>query len=200
MFEHSNLPDVAAVARRTMVGALVVGVVGLAALLFFDQPWAALGLCIGLGMGMGNFRLIVRSVVKVGKRAQANKRRPLAMNTLSRLMAMTVVALVLVWFVTPLGFGIVGGMALFQFILLANVTRSMLKAGGGGGGAALLLGAFSARGMALDDDGPSAAGVDGGVPADGAPSAALDAPGATLPGATLPSVTLRRPEDGRGAA
>lgn len=155
MFEHSNLPDVAAVARRTMVASLVVGVVGLAALLFFDQPWAALGLCIGIAMGMGNFRLIVRSVLKVGKRAQANKRRPLAMNTLSRLMVMTVIALVLVWFVTPLGFGIVGGMALFQFVLLANVTRSMLKAagGGGGGGAALLLGAMSGRGLELDDAG-----------------------------------------------
>ena len=153
MFEQSNLPDVAAVARRTMVASLVVGVVGLVALLFFDQPWAALGLCIGIAMGMGNFRLIVRSVLKVGRRAQTNKRRPLAMNTLSRLMVMTVIALVLVWFVTPLGFGIVGGMALFQFILLANVTRSMLKAagGGGGGGAALLLGAISGRGLDLDD-------------------------------------------------
>ncbi|MGH8980960.1 MAG: ATP synthase subunit I [Acidimicrobiales bacterium] len=150
MFEQSKLPDVAAVARRTTLGALVVGVVGLVALLFFDQPWAALGLCIGLGMGMANFRLIVRSVVKVGKRAQANKRRPLAMNTLSRLMLMTVIALVLVWFVTPLGFGIIGGLALFQFILLANVTRSMLKAGGAGG--ASLLGVLTSRGLGLDED------------------------------------------------
>lgn len=177
MFEQSNLPDVAAVARRTMVASLVVGVVGLAALLFFDQPWAALGLCIGIAMGMGNFRLIVRSVVKVGKRAQANKRRPLAMNTLSRLMVMTVIALVLVWFVTPLGFGIVGGMAVFQFVLLANVTRSMLKAagGGGGGGAALLLSAMSGRGLDFGD-------ADVHTPADG------------------PSLDAHDHEDGRGAA
>ncbi len=129
MFERFQLPDVAVVARRTMVAALILGVVGLAALLFFDQPWAALGLCIGLGMGMGNFRLILRSVLKVGARAQANKRRPLAMNTLGRLMLMTVVALVLVWVDPPLGLGIIGGVALFQFLLLANVTRSMLKMG-----------------------------------------------------------------------
>lgn len=187
MFEQSNLPDVAAVARRTMVGALVVGVVGLGALLFFSQPWAALGLCIGLGMGMGNFRLIVRSVVKVGKRAQANKRRPLAMNTLSRLMLMTVIALVLVWFITPLGFGIVGGMALFQFILLANVTRSMLKAGGGGGGAALLFGAMAGRGLTL---GAGAGDGPGDAPAVGEPSVALEGPGAAI----------EAPEDGRGAA
>lgn len=129
VFERFQLPDVAAVARRTMVVALILGVVGLAVLLFFDQPWAALGLCIGLGMGMGNFRLIVRSVLKVGARAQANKRRPLALSTLSRLMLMTVVALALVWLDAPLGLGIIGGLALFQFLLLANVTRSMLRMG-----------------------------------------------------------------------
>jgi len=129
MFDRFQLPDVAAVARRTMLGALVAGVVGLVVLLFVNQTWAALGLCIGLALGMGNFRLVVRSVLKVGRRAEANKRRPLAMNTLGRLMAMTAVALVLAWFVTPLGLGMVGGLALFQFLLLANVTRAMLKAG-----------------------------------------------------------------------
>lgn len=129
MFERFQLPDVAAVARRTMLGALVVGVLGLVVLLLFSQTWAALGLCIGLALGMGNFRLIIRSVLRIGKRADVNKRRPLATNTLGRLMAMTVVALVLAWFVTPLGLGIVGGLALFQFLLLANVTRAMLKAG-----------------------------------------------------------------------
>lgn len=127
MFERFQLPDVALVARRTMVTALIVGVVGLAALLFFNQTWGALGLCIGIGLGIGNFRLILRSVMKVGRRVEGNTRRPLAMNTLGRLMAMTVVALVLAWIKPPLGLGIIGGLALFQFILLGNVTRSMMK-------------------------------------------------------------------------
>lgn len=132
MFEHFQLPDVTAVARRTMLAALAVGVVGLVVLLLFSQTWAALGLCIGVALGIGNFRLIVRSVLKVGRRMEGNRRRPLAMNTLSRLMAMTIVALVLAWVKPPLGLGIIGGLALFQFVLLANVTRSMLRAGGGG--------------------------------------------------------------------
>jgi len=117
-----------------MIGSIVLGVVGLAVLLFFNETWAALGLCIGLGLGMINFRLIVRSVLRVGERDPVNKRRPLAMNTLARLMAITVVALVLAWFETPLGLGIIGGVAAFQFILLANVTRTMLKAQAAGGG------------------------------------------------------------------
>ncbi|MGH9054401.1 MAG: hypothetical protein ACRDYY_00825, partial [Acidimicrobiales bacterium] len=130
----------------TMVASLVAGAVGLVALLFLGLPWAAVGFCAGLGMGMGNFRLIVRSVVRVGKRHSERTRRPLAINTLGRLAVMTVVALVLVWFVPPLGLGIVGGIAVFQVVLLANVTRSMLKSGGAGGGG-LLLAALSGSPM-----------------------------------------------------
>ncbi len=164
MFERLQLPDVAAVARRTMLGALAVGVLGLVVLLLFSQTWAALGLCVGIALGIGNFRLIVRSVLKVGRRADANKRRPLAMNTLGRLMTMTVVALVLAWVKPPLGLGIIGGLALFQFLLLANVTRSMLKAGlsgPAGGGFAFLLGAGAADPLGAGDvpgagDGPGA--------------------------------------------
>ena len=150
MFERVQLPDVATVARRTMLGALVVGVLGLVVLLLFSQNWASLGLCVGIGLGMVNFRLVMRSVAKVGRRAEGNKRRPLAMNTLGRLMTMTVIALALAWVEPPLGLGIIGGLALFQFLLLANVTRSMLKAGvagagfGGAGGLALLFGSMPA--------------------------------------------------------
>jgi cell division protein FtsW (lipid II flippase) len=131
MFDHFSLPDVAAVSRRTMLGSLVLGAVGLVVLLLFSQPWAALGFCAGLGLGMSNFRLIQRSVVKVGERAEANKRRPLAINTMGRMAVITVVALGLVLVEPPLGFGLLGGLALFQMLLLANVTRSMLKMGAG---------------------------------------------------------------------
>lgn len=117
-----------------MLSALAIGVVGLLVLLWSDLPWAAVGLCAGIALGIGNFRLVVRSVLKVGARAEENKRRPLALNTLGRLMAMTVVALVLAWFVTPLGLGMIGGIALFQFVLLANVTSAMLRGGDPGAG------------------------------------------------------------------
>jgi hypothetical protein len=175
MFERFQLPDVAAVARRTMLGALAVGVLGLVVLLLLSQTWAALGLCVGIALGIGNFRLIVRSVLKVGRRAEANKRRPLAMNTLGRLMTMTVLALVLAWVKPPLGLGIIGGLALFQFLLLANVTRSMLKAGlsgpSSGGGLAFLLGAGPGdpldQGDAAGEGRGDAGGLGGGDGASG---------------------------------
>ncbi|MGH8987556.1 MAG: hypothetical protein ACRDXC_03020 [Acidimicrobiales bacterium] len=167
MFERFQLPDVAAVARRTMLSALAVGVLGLVLLLLFNQTWGALGLCIGIALGIGNFRLIVRSVLKVGRRGEGDKRRPLAMNTLGRLMSMTVVALVLAWVKPALGLGIIGGLALFQFLLLGNVTRSMLKAGvagtvPGGGGLAFLLGASGLGDPLGSGDAPGAGPVDTG--------------------------------------
>lgn len=114
-----------------MLGSLGAGVVGLIVCMLVSQPWVGLGLCIGLAVGISNFRLIQRSVVKVGQRVDQNKRRPLAMNTLGRMGVVTVIALGLLFLLPPLGFGLLGGLALFQFILLGNVTRSMLKMGAG---------------------------------------------------------------------
>ena len=57
MFDRFSLPDVddrCPVARCSC--ALVIGVVGLVVLLLVSQPWAALGLCVGLGLGVLNFR------------------------------------------------------------------------------------------------------------------------------------------------
>src|ERR1700678_3968158 len=114
MFDKFSLPDVIIVSRRTMITSIIIGVVGMVVLLLFSQPWAALGLAIGLGWGMLNFRMIQRSVVKVGEREDANKRRPLAINTLGRMALITVVALGLLLLKPPLGFGLLGGLALFQ--------------------------------------------------------------------------------------
>ena len=63
MFQRFSLPDLAAVARRTVLGSVIVGVVGLAVLVAINQLWAALGLCFGIGVGLSNFRLAQRSVV-----------------------------------------------------------------------------------------------------------------------------------------
>lgn len=129
MFANFSLPDVATVSRRTVLGALVIGVVGLLGSLLLSAPLIGLGLCIGLGIGIFNFRLIQRSVVKVGERQDENKRRPLALNTLGRLVVISVIALALLFVSFDLGLGVMVGLALFQAFLLLNVTRSMFKMG-----------------------------------------------------------------------
>lgn len=125
LFERFTLPDLSRLARRTVIisvlGALVILVV--AALL--DAPLVGLGACIGVALGVVNFRMVTRSVVRVGERQPENKRRPLAMNTLSRLGVISAVALGLLFLSFELGFGVLGGLALFQMVLLSNATRLM---------------------------------------------------------------------------
>ena len=129
MFDSVTLPDLARVSRRTVMGSLIVGVIGLAVCVAFGAAVVALGLGLGLGLGLLNFRMVQRSVVRVGARPVENKRRPLATNTLARLAAISGVTLGLLWVNFGLGFGILAGLAAFQLMLVLNVARSMLAAG-----------------------------------------------------------------------
>jgi hypothetical protein len=129
MFAHFSLPNVPDVARRTVSMVLVVGVAALVACVSFGVPLLGLGACIGLGLGTLNFRMIGNSVARVSASEVDNKRRPLAVNTLGRLGIITVVTLGLMTVSHELGFGILAGLAVFQLIMLANVARSMAKAG-----------------------------------------------------------------------
>jgi uncharacterized membrane protein required for colicin V production len=129
VFAHFSLPNVGDVARRTTGSALVVGVAGLVAAVSFGYLLVGLGGCIGLALGLLNFRLIGVSVDKVTAMDVDNPKRPLAVNTLGRMGVITVIALGLCFVSKPLGFGVLGGLAAFQIILVANFARSMAKAG-----------------------------------------------------------------------
>ncbi|MGC8462323.1 MAG: hypothetical protein ACP5P9_01435 [Acidimicrobiales bacterium] len=129
MFAHFSLPDIPAVSRRTMTGALVLGVAALVACVSFGKPLIGVGACIGLALGTLNFRMVGASVVKVSRREEENKRRPLAMNTMARLGVVSVVALALLFVAFDLGFGVLAGLAVFQLTLLVNVARSMARLG-----------------------------------------------------------------------
>jgi ATP synthase I chain len=129
MFAHFELPDVSAIARRTTSMALVFGVAAIVAAVSFGNPLVGLGACIGLGLGLFNFRMIGNSVVRVAASDVENKRRPLALNTLGRLGIITVVAIGLMLVSHSLGWGVFGGLFVFQIILLTNAARSMARPG-----------------------------------------------------------------------
>ena len=129
MFVHFSLPNVPDVSRRTVSMVLVVGVAALVACFSFDKLLVGIGASIGLGLGTLNFRMVGNSVARVSSSGVENKRRPLALNTFGRLAIITVVTLGLMTFSHQLGFGILAGLAVFQMILIANVARSMAKAG-----------------------------------------------------------------------
>lgn len=131
MFDKFSLPDVAAVSRRTVFSALAVGVLGLVGCVLLGAALVGVGACIGIGLGISNFRLIQKSVAKVGRRPDPNRRRPLAFNTIGRLAVISVVVLGLLFWSFDLGAGVLGGLAVFQALLLLHVLRSMLTMGSG---------------------------------------------------------------------
>ena len=129
MFAHFSLPNLPEVSRRTVTSSLVVGVAALVAAFSVGHLLIGVGACIGRGLGILNFRMIGQSVDKVTAMDVDNPKRPLAVNTLGRMGIITVVAFGLLLINKSLGFGVLGGLAAFQIILIANVARSMAKAG-----------------------------------------------------------------------
>jgi hypothetical protein len=129
VFAHFSLPNVPDVARRTVTGALIVGVAALVAAVSLGYAFVGLGAAIGLALGTLNFRLVGNSVSRAAARGDGRTRGPLAVNTLGRMGIVTVITLGLLLVSAQLGFGVLGGLAIFQVLLLVNVARSMIKAG-----------------------------------------------------------------------
>jgi hypothetical protein len=129
VFAHFTLPNIHDVSRRTISAALVVGVAILVGCVSFGLLLVGVGACIGVALGAFNFRMTGNSVAKASESEVANKKRPLALNTLGRLGIITVVTLGLLLVSHKLGLGILVGLAVFQVLLLVNVARSMAQAG-----------------------------------------------------------------------
>ncbi len=127
LFEQLPLPEIARLLRRSALFALAAGVVALVVAVVLGHPLFGLGAAIGLGLGLLNIRLVTRSVLKVNAAEVAHPKRVLASRTLFRLGATTVVILGLLVASIQLGFGTAGGIAVFYFILLANLVRSILQ-------------------------------------------------------------------------
>lgn len=142
LFSQVSLPDLTRISKRAVFGSLAVGIVGLVLCVVLGAAMVGLGLCIGIALGVANFRMVQGSVARAGNRP-GPKRRPLALNTVSRLAVITAIALGLLFVSFDLGFGLMAGLALFQFLLLFAVIRSLIKSGaaaGGLGGGSLLSG------------------------------------------------------------
>jgi len=173
VFARFSLPDIPAVSRRTISAALVIGVAALVGCISFGKPLIGVGASIGLALGTLNFQLVGVSVLKVGKREDENKRRPLALNTLGRLGIISVVTLGLLFLSFELGFGVLAGLAVFQLVLLFNVARSMMKFGPQSGVDGDVIDA-----ALVDDTGQHRAGPpDGETPAIGTSAVEVVVPG-----------------------
>lgn len=121
------LIEVESVVRRTLRSCAVVAVIGVAAAIEFGQPLVAPGLVIGMFLGVGNHRLFQLSATRYTTTEGRVQRRPFASATVARLAASTAVAVALLVFVRPMGWGVVGGLAAFQLLLLVNAMVALVQ-------------------------------------------------------------------------
>ena len=74
-------------------------------------------------------RLVMRTASRLNSAGDANVRRPMAMNTATRLGLLTVVIIGLAFLSTPLAFGVLGGIAVFYFLFLVSLARTLFHQG-----------------------------------------------------------------------
>jgi len=135
LFEQLPLPEVSRLLRRTAFSALAVGIVALVVAVVLGHFLVGIGICIGLGLGVANIRVITGTVARVAESGIEHPRRVLAVKTLYRLAVTTLVVIGLLIASVQLGLGTAGGIAVFYLLLIANLVRVLLQQGATGAGA-----------------------------------------------------------------
>ncbi|MGD0439309.1 MAG: ATP synthase subunit I [Acidimicrobiales bacterium] len=129
VLEQLDLPEISRMLRRTVFGAIAVGIVALVVLSIVGYPLSGLGAVVGLGLGLANIRLVMSTASRLNSLGTTKIKRPMAMNTLMRLAVTTVVAIVLVVVNLPLGMGVLGGVAVFYLLFIVSLVTTLLKQG-----------------------------------------------------------------------
>ena len=120
------------VLRRTIVSAIVVGVVAILIALLLSAPWAALGLVFGLTIAVLNLRFLDAGVAKLNTEGEtSNKvlRRAIGTKSVTRLGIITVICIGLLLLNGALGIGAVAGLVIFQLLFVVNVGRVIISQG-----------------------------------------------------------------------
>ncbi|MGH9298976.1 MAG: hypothetical protein ACRDZT_03605 [Acidimicrobiales bacterium] len=127
LLEQFTLPEISRVLRRTIFAALGIGVAAVIATLFLSYPLFGLGVCIGLGAGLMNIRMITSQTARVTAAQPERPARALASMTIARLGITTVVVIGLAIVAKWLGLGAAAGLCVFYFVFVANIVTMMVR-------------------------------------------------------------------------
>ncbi|MGD9622872.1 MAG: ATP synthase subunit I [Mycolicibacterium sp.] len=111
--------------RLLMICAVLTGVATvLSALLGHALFGAFFG--IGLGLGLVNALLVRRAVFSITADEHPLKKK-MALNSATRVLAISVIGLVIAFLFRPLGLGVLLGLAFFQVLLVLSTSLPVLK-------------------------------------------------------------------------
>jgi uncharacterized membrane protein len=121
------LSEIERVVRRTAFASIGVAVVAGGAAVLLGQPYVAPGLVIGLALAVANHRVFQSSAMRFTTAEGVVNRKPFAGSVALRLGICTAVAIGLLIAKQPVGWGVVGGLALFQAMMLLNAVIALLR-------------------------------------------------------------------------
>ncbi len=117
--------------RRTMLSAVVISALGFVVALFLGSALGALGVAIGFGVALLNFRLLDREVsrvnidVEAGEKATKAARNQLGRSAGARLGIVTAVVILAFMLSKELALGTATGVALSQVAFAVNAYGSV---------------------------------------------------------------------------
>ena len=126
MLEGFPVSEIDTVMRRTLWSSAAVGLLAVGAAIGFGYPLAGPGVVLGLLLALANNRVFQVSAARNTTTEGRINRGPFASATFLRLGSVTAVAVVLLLLVRPMGWGVIGGLVLFQMTLLLHMLKSLL--------------------------------------------------------------------------
>jgi hypothetical protein len=114
------------IVRRTLIGAAATGLAAAVLAVVIGYPLVAPGLLVGLALAVLNHRVFQASALRYIDPEGSIRRKPFTGSVLARLGACTAVAVVLLVWVRPMGFGVIAGLAIFQASMLVNAIVALV--------------------------------------------------------------------------
>jgi hypothetical protein len=121
------LAEIERVVRRTAIAAVVIGALGAGIAMLIGQPYFVPGLALGLILAIGNHRVFQSSAMRFTTPEGVVNRKPFAGSVALRLGVCTAIAVGLLIVEQPVGWGVVGGLALFQATMLGNALVALFR-------------------------------------------------------------------------
>lgn len=113
--------------RMTMRMAIAVAVVALGVLCPLGGALYAIGLCLGLAVGVWNLRALEGSLERISPESYKSGRNRFALGRMSRLGIITGLAVLLLVAVRAVGLGLVSGVGVFYAVMVLNMVVSLAR-------------------------------------------------------------------------
>jgi hypothetical protein len=113
--------------RRGAIVAIPLGGIALLVLSLLGHPIAGVLVFVGLAVGALNTYLTQRSVVQYASNGQLVAKKRFILSSLMRLAIITLLGLGPLLLFRPDGLGVIGGLAVFQVIMLIVASMPLIK-------------------------------------------------------------------------